>query len=117
MCIESSGNETAGKPHIHLIHCGQLSVSDNNFIMLQQNIRLSGATVVVTGAAGFIDASLTRRLLDEYPDCRVIGIDNITDYGVSEALFRTGLCLPSGPCVTDDDVRYIVDNIKAALID
>lgn len=80
MCIESSGNETAGKPHIHLIHCGQLSVSDNNFIMLQQNIRLSGATVVVTGVAGFIGASLTRRLLDEYPDCRVIGIDNITDY-------------------------------------
>lgn len=37
--------------------------------------------------------------------------------GVSEALFRTGLCLPSGPCVTDDDVRYIVDNIKAALLD
>lgn len=37
--------------------------------------------------------------------------------GVSEALFRTGLCLPSGPCVTDDDVRCIVDNIKAALID
>lgn len=37
--------------------------------------------------------------------------------GVSERLFRTGLCLPSGPCVTDDDVRYIVGNIKAALID
>lgn len=37
--------------------------------------------------------------------------------GVSERLFRTGLCLPSGPCVTDDDVRCIVDNIKAALID
>lgn len=42
-----------------------MSVSDNNnFIMLQQNIRLSGATVVVTGTAGFISASLTRRLLD-----------------------------------------------------
>ena len=37
--------------------------------------------------------------------------------GVSEALFRTGLCLPSGPCVTDDDVRYIVSNIKAAILD
>ena len=48
--------------------------------MLQPNIRLSGATVLVTGAAGFIGASLTERLLDEYPDCRVIGIDNITDY-------------------------------------
>ena len=78
MCIESSGNETADRPHTHLIHSGQLSVSDNNnFIMLQQNIRLSGATVVVTGAAGFIGASLTRRLPDEYPDCRVIGIDKI----------------------------------------
>ena len=28
--------------------------------------------------------------------------------GVSESLFKVGLCLPSGPCVTDDDVRYIV---------
>lgn len=37
--------------------------------------------------------------------------------GVSESLFRTGLCLPSGPCVTDDDVRCIVDNIKAAILD
>ena len=37
--------------------------------------------------------------------------------GVSERLFRTGLCLPSGPCVTDDDVRHIVASIKAALLD
>ncbi len=36
--------------------------------------------------------------------------------GVSENLFRTGMCLPSGPCVTDDDVRYIVDNIKQNII-
>lgn len=35
--------------------------------------------------------------------------------GVSESLFKRGLCLPSGPCVTDDDVRYIVDCIKGAL--
>ena len=35
--------------------------------------------------------------------------------GVSEALFKRGLCLPSGPCVTDDDVRYIVGQIKACL--
>lgn len=33
--------------------------------------------------------------------------------GVSEQLFKQGLCLPSGPCVTDDDVRYIVEQIKA----
>lgn len=48
--------------------------------MLKKNVQLDGSSILVTGAAGFIGASLTRRLLDEYPDCRVIGIDNITDY-------------------------------------
>ena len=33
--------------------------------------------------------------------------------GVSEAVFKVGMCLPAGPYVTDDDVRYIVDTIKA----
>ena len=32
--------------------------------------------------------------------------------GVSEQLFRTGLCLPSGPWVTDDDVQLIIDTIN-----
>jgi dTDP-4-amino-4,6-dideoxygalactose transaminase len=36
--------------------------------------------------------------------------------GVSESLFAKGLCLPAGPYVTDDDVRYIVDNIKANIV-
>ena len=36
--------------------------------------------------------------------------------GVSEELFKKGLCLPSGPCVSDDDVRYIVKNIVENLI-
>lgn len=35
--------------------------------------------------------------------------------GVSESVFKVGMCLPAGPCVTDDDVRYIVDSIKAAI--
>ena len=35
--------------------------------------------------------------------------------GVSEAVFKTGLCLPAGPCVKDDDVAYIVETIKNAL--
>ena len=35
--------------------------------------------------------------------------------GVSESIFRTGLCLPSGPCVTDDDVRYIVETIRQSI--
>ena len=36
--------------------------------------------------------------------------------GVSEAVFKRGLCLPSGPMVTDEDAQYIIDNIKNAII-
>ena len=36
--------------------------------------------------------------------------------GFSEYLFRHGICLPSGPWVTDDDVKYIVQKIKEASI-
>ena len=36
--------------------------------------------------------------------------------GVSEALFKVGMCLPAGPYVSDDDVRYIVDTIVENII-
>lgn len=36
--------------------------------------------------------------------------------GVSESMFKHGICLPSGPWVTDDDVKYIVQKIKEAII-
>jgi dTDP-4-amino-4,6-dideoxygalactose transaminase len=35
---------------------------------------------------------------------------------VSESLFAVGLCLPAGPYVTDDDVRYIIENIQRSII-
>ena len=36
--------------------------------------------------------------------------------GVSEAIFKVGMCLPAGPYVTDEDVQYIVQCIKDAII-
>ena len=36
--------------------------------------------------------------------------------GVSEEIFKIGMCLPAGPYVSDDDVKYIVDTIKANII-
>ena len=36
--------------------------------------------------------------------------------GVSEAMFKVGMCLPAGPYVSDEDVKYIVDTIKSAII-
>lgn len=36
--------------------------------------------------------------------------------GVSEAIFKVGMCLPAGPYVTDEDVVYIVECIKEAIV-
>lgn len=35
--------------------------------------------------------------------------------GISEQLFATGLCLPSGPMVSDEDAQYIIDTLYAAI--
>ncbi|MBQ9820968.1 MAG: DegT/DnrJ/EryC1/StrS family aminotransferase [Muribaculaceae bacterium] len=36
--------------------------------------------------------------------------------GVSEGLFKVGMCLPTGPYVTEDDVRFIVEAIKSLIV-
>lgn len=36
--------------------------------------------------------------------------------GIEEEIFKVGFCLPAGPWVTDDDVRYIVESIKEAIV-
>ena len=36
--------------------------------------------------------------------------------GVSESIFKIGFCLPAGPYVSDDDVKYIVESIKEAIV-
>ena len=48
--------------------------------MLNYNIDLSGRTILVTGAAGFIGSNLCDRLLNNVTDVSVVGIDNLTDY-------------------------------------
>ena len=48
--------------------------------MLNPNIDLSGKTVLVTGAAGFIGANLVEELLRTVKQIRIIGLDNMNDY-------------------------------------
>ncbi len=36
--------------------------------------------------------------------------------GVSEDLFKVGMCLPAGPYVTEEDVRFIVEAIKSLIV-
>ena len=47
--------------------------------MLTKNISLENKTVFITGVAGFIGASLAKRLLRDYSDTRIVGMDNMND--------------------------------------
>lgn len=55
-----------------------------------------------------------------YMDCvaylRPCNLFGTEEASVSEALFKVGMCLPSGPYVTDEDVKYIVEMIQGAII-
>ncbi len=48
--------------------------------MLQYNVALESKTILVTGVAGFVGANLAKRLLSDFRDVQIIGMDNITDY-------------------------------------
>ena len=61
-----------------------------------------------------------RRLMEDVrcEGYSVVTTDKSISYinGVSEEIFKIGMCLPAGPYVSDDDVKYIVDTIKANII-
>ncbi len=48
--------------------------------MVRNNIDLTGKTVLVTGAAGFIGSNLCKILLDTVTNIKVVGLDNMNDY-------------------------------------
>jgi nucleoside-diphosphate-sugar epimerase len=48
--------------------------------MLPTNVAIDGKNILVTGVAGFIGSFLAERLLKDYPNVIIIGIDSITDY-------------------------------------
>lgn len=73
--------------------------------MLEKNIQLSGKTILVTGAAGFIGANLVMALLRSEDRIQIVGLDNLNDYyDVSLKEFRLeqiqALCKKSGGSFT-----------------
>ena len=43
-------------------------------------MELNNKTILVTGAAGFIGSNLVMRLLRDYPQAKIVGLDNLNDY-------------------------------------
>lgn len=37
--------------------------------------------------------------------------------GVSEELFKKGLCLPSGPMISDEDAKFIIESIRMSIVE
>ena len=48
--------------------------------MVTYNLKLDNATVLVTGATGFIGSNLVKRLFHDFRDIKIVGVDSITDY-------------------------------------
>lgn len=117
-----------------------ITVDENVRIKGQENAYKTIVTGAVGGAAGVIHAA-SSAVTDCQPNDNVealrvfmdaVGIEarpvwkpmhkqpcykDAPAYvnGVSEALFKVGMCLPVGPYVSDEDVKYIVDCIKQAI--
>lgn len=60
----------------NLLNCKSLTIK----IVLPQNLILTNQTVLITGAAGFIGSFLSLRLLSDFPNLKVVGVDNLNDY-------------------------------------
>lgn len=114
-----------------------MTLDENLKVKGQENAYKQVVTGAVGGAAGVIHAAKTATT-DCQPNDNVeamrMGLDalNIESRplwkpmhkqpvykdapayvnGVSEALFKVGMCLPAGPYVSDDDVKFICDAIK-----
>ena len=52
----------------------------DSFNMKRQNITLTGKTILITGAAGFIGANLVTELFQTAGSVHIIGMDNMNDY-------------------------------------
>lgn len=59
--------------------------------MKNSNVQLTGKTILVTGAAGFIGSNLVLELLRTQKEIRIVGVDNMNDYyDVSIKEYRLG---------------------------
>ena len=102
--------------HLGLLNCGvkagdEVIVQSFTFCASTHPVTYLGATPVLVDQAQ-IEARPVWKPMHKQPCYK-----DVPAYvnGVSEAIFKVGMCLPAGPYVTDEDVKYIVETIKSAI--
>ncbi len=125
--------------HLALLNCGvgpgdEVCVQSFTFCASSHPITYCGAKPVFIGSERdtwnmdpeLLEEAMRVWMLGRKVECRPVwkpmhkqpvyaGCDVYTN-GVEEEIFKVGMCLPAGPYVTDDDVKYIVDSIKNAIV-
>ena len=117
------------------------TLDEDVHVVGQENAYKEVIKSAVGGAAGVIKAvesattdcqpndnveALRVFMLEKKVECRplwkpmhkqpVYSTNAVYTNGVEEKLFKVGFCLPAGPYVTDEDVHYIVECIKEAIV-
>lgn len=90
---------------------GVIHMSDSATTDCQPNDNVEALRVVLDQAG--VEARPVWKPMHKQPVYK-----NVPAYvnGVSESIFKVGMCLPAGPYVTDEDVKYIVETIKSAIV-
>lgn len=79
---------------------------------MKTKIDLQSKIILVTGAAGFIGASLCEQLIERYPQAIVIGLDNINDYYDVKLKYHRlqGICKVAGGLETNIEDGFVSGN-------
>ncbi len=144
-CVQSSSHSEAAKPSAKLFDSNYwlctITLDPDVKVKGQENAYKTIVTGAVGGAAGVIHAAdsattdcqpndnveamrvaLDQAGIEARPvwkpmHCQPVYRDSVAYVnGVSEAIFKVGMCLPAGPYVTDEDVAYIVAKIKENIL-
>jgi hypothetical protein len=92
----------------------RLKLNDEGGTLNVERLKFNDEGMAVSGEVGAFNVQRS-----SFNDKGIVCVDSGRSVayvnGVSEEIFKVGFCLPAGPCVTDEDVHYIVETLKSAI--